>query len=131
MKKKQSHMKHIRILWGKPSLKTTLSVLSYKWKYLRITQSFSSHAIQLSIQSLIASHRQNRQHICLPSVLQASYFLVQFLLGPPAPTCVILTSHIALTSIVTMQPWRNEFLLHAIYFLIGKFLQLIVHCPFL
>ena len=83
---------------GKPQLKTPLSVLSYKWKYLRITQSFSSQAIQISVQSLTAAQRHNRQQICLPSVLQASYFLSQFLLGPPAATCVIITSHTALTS---------------------------------
>ena len=96
-------MKHRRTLWGKPQLITPLSVISYKWKYLRITQSFSSQAIHLSIQSLTAAHRQNRQHICLPSVLQASYFLVQFLLGPPTATCVILTSHTTLTSEIIPQ----------------------------
>jgi len=53
----QSHMKHRRILWGKPQLKTPPSVLSYKWKYLRITQSFSSQAIQLLVQFLSAAYR--------------------------------------------------------------------------
>ena len=70
---------------------------------IRITQSFSSQAIHLSIQSLTIAHRHNRQHICLPSVLEASYFLVYFLLGPLATTYVILPSHIALTSVVTAQ----------------------------
>ena len=97
------HMKHKRILLGKPQLNTPLSVLWYKWKYLRITQSFSSQAIQLLVQSLTTAHRQNRQHICLLLVLQSSYFLTQFLLGPLAATCVILTSHITLTSEITAQ----------------------------
>ena len=63
---------------------------------LEITQSFSSQAIQLSVQSLNVAHRQNRQHLCLPSFLQASYFFVQFLLGSNAPTCV--NSHITHSS---------------------------------
>ena len=114
---------HRRILWGKPQLKTLISVLSYKWKYIRITQSFSSQAIQLSVQSLNVAHRLNRHNICLPGVLQASYFLAQFLLGPPAATCVILTSHTTLTSEITAQSWRSWFLLHGWVSFIGKFLQ--------
>jgi len=62
-------------------------------------------------------------------VLQASYFLVQFSLGLPAVTCVILTSHTALASVEIAQSSRNEFLLHARDFLMGIFLQLIAHCP--
>jgi len=106
-----AHETH-KILWGKPQLKTPLSILSYKWKYIKITQSFSSQAIQLLVQSLTATHRQNRQHIFLPLVLQASYFLVQFLLGHQVVFCVILTSHTALTSEVTTQSGRSELLLH-------------------
>ena len=41
------------------------------------------------------------------SALQASYFLAQFLLGPPAAACVILTSHTTLTSEITVQSWRR------------------------
>ena len=73
---------------GKASDKNPISVLSYKWKYLWITQSFNSQAIQLSAQSLNATHRLNRHNIFLPLVLQASYFLARFLLGPLAATCV-------------------------------------------
>ena len=86
------------ILWGKPKLKTPISVLSYKWKYDCITQSFSSQAIHLSVQSLNDAHRLNRHNICLPPILQASYFLAQFLLGPLVATYVN-SPHIRLTKL--------------------------------
>jgi len=84
---------HRRRLSGKPQPKTPISLLSYKWKYVQITQRISSQAIMLSIQSNNIAHRLNRHKICLPSTLQASYFLAQFLLGSNATTYVNSTHH--------------------------------------
>ena len=90
MKNKSITREHRRILRRKPQLKTSISVLSYKWKYVWITQIFSSQAIQLSVNSYNTTDRLNIHNICLPSALQASYLLAQFLMGSNVSTCVKL-----------------------------------------
>ena len=68
-------------------------VLSYKWKYVQITQSLSSKAIQLSVQSLYYSQIVKGFSQTFSSALQASYFLAQFVLGSNAATCVNWPHH--------------------------------------
>jgi len=85
-------MKHRRILWGNPQVKTLLSVLSYNSKYIRIRKSFSSQAIHLRVQSLTTSYRENRKHICLllcpPSLLFPCAF------SPRSSSCNLCDSHL-------------------------------------
>jgi len=112
-KKIQSHMKHRRILWGKPQLKPhylyyhTSGNISGLHKDLALNLSSSQYN-----PSLLLIGRINNTY-AFSSVLQASYFLALFLLGDRTVTYVFLTSHTALTSVETVQSSNNEFLLHA------------------